>query len=263
MEDDAPAGELAAALAELYRAPHGAFVATRTRLVAARKAAADKPGATRLAAARRPTLSAWAVDQLWWEAPAAFEALFTTAAALRAGEPSARTAHREGIATLRARAAALLTEGGHAATEATLRKVTQTLAALAAAGSWAPDPPGMLVEDRDPPGFEAAGVIAAPAPPAPRAPPMSRDELAAERTRQRERAAAEAAEQQRREEQRARVRAERLRLETALRTTRADVGAQERELARRREELTEAEARLAKARTAADDLAAQLAALER
>lgn len=40
MEDDAPAGALAAALAELYRAPHGACVATRTRLIAARLAKA-------------------------------------------------------------------------------------------------------------------------------------------------------------------------------------------------------------------------------
>ena len=51
MEDDAPAGELAAELAELYRAPHEALVATEARLARARTAADDL--AAQLAALER------------------------------------------------------------------------------------------------------------------------------------------------------------------------------------------------------------------
>ncbi len=57
---------------------------------------------------------------------------------------------REALATLRGRAATLLTESGHGATESTLRKVTTTLSALAANGGFDPDPPGALGADREP-----------------------------------------------------------------------------------------------------------------
>ena len=42
--------------------------------------------ATRFAKLGRPTISAWAVNQLWWHARDAFDALFETAARLRKGD---------------------------------------------------------------------------------------------------------------------------------------------------------------------------------
>ncbi|MCW5891128.1 MAG: hypothetical protein KIT14_11335 [bacterium] len=154
------------ALQALYRASLADFVAQRKEGVAALRGAGDAAGAAELAARRRPTLSAWAVNQLYWQARPAFHALLSAAERMRGGDLAAAAAHRQAMATLRKRAAGLLGESGHAANEATLRRVTTTLAALAARGGFAPDLPGTLAEDRDPPGFEAMVGAVAPARPA-------------------------------------------------------------------------------------------------
>jgi len=258
------------AVASLFQGPLEHFVAERKRLAGELKAAGDKEAAARLGKLTRPPISAWVVDQLWWHARQAFEALFETAARLRGGELEATTAHRDAVAKLRAEAARLLTAAEHGATEATLRRVTQTLAALAAAGGWDPDPPGALSADRDPPGFEAIGisnVVELPAePPAnqPRSEPrpaavhdevgaardrrnaeanQQRDAAEAARRREHEAAAerAEAAAELRRvEAERAKTAAERHRLEAALRTARGDVVQRERDVARLERELAHA-----------------------
>jgi DNA repair exonuclease SbcCD ATPase subunit len=145
------------AVQELYQSPQDGFVAQRKRLSAELKAAGDKAGAAHLVKLGRPTLSAWAVNQLWWQARAAFDALFASAERLRAGDLGAAREHRDALATLRGRAATLLAEAGHASTDPTLRRVTTTLAALAAAGGFDPDPPGALASDREAPGFGVAG----------------------------------------------------------------------------------------------------------
>jgi hypothetical protein len=154
------------AVASLFQAPLEQFVAERKRLANELKAAGDKQAAARFAKLTRPPISAWVVDQLWWHARPAFEALFETAQRLRDGQLDATAAHRDAIARLRAEAAKILTGADHGATEATLRRATQTLAALAAAGGWDPDLPGALSADRDPPGFAAIGIGNAAASPA-------------------------------------------------------------------------------------------------
>ena len=256
------------AVAELYQAPHGAFVDERKRLAATLKAAGDKAAAGKLGKLGRPTISAWAVNQLWWHARDAFDGLLETAALLREGDLRATTAYREAIAKLRARATRILGDAGHGATEGTLRKVTQSLAALAASGRWDPDPPGALAADRDPPGFEAIGIAPSgedanhePAP-ASRVATMH-DELAELRTRK---AAAEAeataAERTRIEAERARIKAETHRLETALRATKAEIAAAERVVHKLREQLAHAEDNVAQAQAVADDLQTTLDELD-
>src|SRR5512139_175900 len=101
------------AVAALYQAPHGEFVNERKRLAGELKAAGDKAGATKLGKLSRPPISAWTVNQLWWQARADFEALFETAEKLRKGDLSAQTEHRDVIAKLRQRAQAILGEAGH------------------------------------------------------------------------------------------------------------------------------------------------------
>jgi hypothetical protein len=145
------------ALAALYRSSQELFVGERKRLAAELKAGGDKEGAARFGKLARPTLSAWAVNQLWWQARPLFEELLSSSERLRHGDRSAGSTHRDALTALRTRAAALLAEGGHAATDATLRRVTTTLSALAAAGGFEPEAPGALSADRDPPGFEAMG----------------------------------------------------------------------------------------------------------
>jgi len=144
-------------LQALYKVPLGDFVAARKRLADEMRGAGDRDGAERLARRRRPTASAWTVNQLYWHARDAFDALLAAAAQLRKGDLSHTNAYREALATLRQRAAAILQDAGHPATGATLQRVMGTLAAVAAAGGFDPDPPGALPADRDPPGFEAVG----------------------------------------------------------------------------------------------------------
>jgi len=146
------------ALASLYQAPHESFVAERKRLSAELKARGDREAAARLAKLTRPPISAWVVNQLYWREREAFDDLFATAERVQRGERSASAEHRAATLRLRARAAAILAEAGHANNESTLRRVTATLGALAAASSFDPDPPGALSADRDPPGFEAWGI---------------------------------------------------------------------------------------------------------
>jgi hypothetical protein len=146
------------AVAELYQAAHDGFVPERKRLAAELKAAGDKPGAARLLKLGRPTLSAWAVNQLWWQSRDSFEQLFAAAARLRAGDQAGAADRRDAVTVMKAKAAGILVQAGHALNEATLRRVTTTLSALAAAGGFEPDAPGALSADRDPPGFDAAGL---------------------------------------------------------------------------------------------------------
>ena len=147
------------AVRELYQAPLERFVAERKRLAGELRAAGDKAAASELLAKKRPSISAWAVNQLYWHARDAFDELLDSAQRLRGGHLDAQTAHRDALAKLRKRASAFLRDAGHAASEGTLRRVTTTLAAIAATGGWEPDLPGALVEDREPPGFGVPGLV--------------------------------------------------------------------------------------------------------
>jgi len=225
------------------------------------------------------------VDQLWWQARDGFDALFETARRLRDGNLEAMAAHREAIAKLRAEAAKILTSSEHTANEATLRRVTQTLSALAAAGGWDPDPPGALSADREPPGFEALGVSNdVPLPViADEAKQVSRhraqqaraehDDLArarrdaaeAERRREREVVAARAdaaAEMRRAEAERAKAAAERHRIEAALRTAQGDVTQREREVVKLERDLAAARNMVTQARAVVQGLEERLAHLD-
>ena len=234
------AGTYEDAVAELFLAPHANFVAERKRLAAELKAAGDKTGSTALGKLGRPPISAWAVNQLWRKAPAEFEMLFETAQQLRAGDLAATAAHREALAGLRGRAATILADAGNAANEATLRRVATTLSALAARGGFAPDLPGALSDDRDPPGFEAAGlprrVVVPPAPSAP--PPPGPPSVAANDDAERKAA----------EEQQEKALAERKRRESELAAARAQVQRLSGQLGELQREVLKLEGQLVKAR---------------
>src|SRR5262245_55956945 len=274
------------AVETLFQAPHEQFVAERKRLAGELKAAGDKDGAAKLAKLARPPISAWVVDQLWWRARDAFDVLFDTAERVRRGELGASGVHRDALAKLRAHAVQILIDAQHGTSEATLRRVTQTLSALAASGSWAPDPPGALSADRDPPGFEAIGLgNVVPFPVQPRiasgARPQAVDaeaettESAAERLpreadearhrREREAAAARAeaaADLRRAEAERARAAAERQRLEAALRTARGDVAQREREVVKLERDLAYARSLVDQARDVVAGLEERLGQLD-
>lgn len=229
-----PAADYEQALELLYRAPHEQFVAERKRLAGELKNAGHKSEAAALAKLERPPLSAWAVNQLYWRERETFDALLETAERLRAGDRGAGALHREATTALRARAGRLLTESGHAASEATLRRVASTLAALAAEGGFAPDPAGALRADRDAPGFAALeGAVLPEAPPraAPRA-PAAKGAKAGDAAAEHRRKAEAEAEAQRRERERARRRAERQRLEAELSAAKSEAREQRQALER-------------------------------
>ncbi len=269
------------ALQELYQVPLSQFVAERKRLAGELKAAGDTAGAKRLLARTRPTVSAWIVNQLYWHARDAFDEMLATAEQLRKGHIKASGHHREALAKLRQRAAVMLEDSGHAATEATLRRVTATLSALAATGSFDPDPPGALAADRDPPGFEAIGIPSEPPEeedveeeeeepaPAPKR-HAGKDDLAKARAaRERDQAAeaearrrAEMAEKKRREEEEKRRKAERHKLETALRAARGELDTRERALKQLEKQLDKARDEVDEAQQLIETITAKLAELD-
>ena len=270
------------AVSELYRAPHASFVSERRRLAGELKAEGDKSGAERLAKLGRPPISAWAVNQLWWHAREAFDELFDTATQLRKGKLSASPAHRKAIAKLEVLARQLLSEAGHSANDATLRRIAMTLSGLAAAGSFEPDAPGALTKDREPPGFEAFGIASLGGeqvedePAARETSAHGSAELvkakgreidakrlgeaaAAKRKRDAE-AEAEAAERKREAEAQAKRRAQRAKLESKLRDAKMALAEREHERGRIAEQLATAERGVERARASVDAAQAELEA---
>lgn len=165
----AEAVDVEAAVAALYRLPLGGFVAARDQLARRLRAAGDREAARQVAALRRPSVSAWAANQLAQAAPSAMAELLEAGAALQtaqqealAGQPgAARTlraagAHqRAAVARLTQRAETLLVRAGHAASDATLTRLAATLQAAATgdAATRAALAEGRLAGDLDPAGF--------------------------------------------------------------------------------------------------------------
>ena len=256
------------AVTTLYQALLSDFVAERKRLALELKAAGDKDAAASFAKLVRPPVSAWAVNQLWRREREAFEALLAAAGRVKVGDREASQAHRQALARLREAAARLLQGAGNAATETTLRRVATTLAALAATGGFAPDAPGALTADRDPPGFEALdfGTPTATAIEVSAAIVASTDEtseaVAARRAQEAEKRRAEEAERRRAEEaERQRRLAERERLSARLREAEQQRDSQQRDLQRLRTELEAAEQSLKKTQALRQQLEAELASL--
>ena len=240
----------------LYRARLADFVAERKRLANELKAAGDKQLSGRVAKLGRPSVSAWAVNQLWWHERETFEALLGAAARMKNGDRDAGKQHRELLAELRERAARLLLDAGSAASDGTLRRVTTTLSALAASGGFEPDPPGALVADRDPPGFEALeGMLSGTsATTTANATPAAARDVEAEKRLEQERRRAE-------DEARERRLAERERLSGALREAQVLRDAQQFALSQLRSELDAAEQNLRKTQALVAEIEASLSSL--
>jgi hypothetical protein len=243
------------ALQRLCQVPVANYLAERKRLAAELRARGDEAGATQIAKRPKPSASVWVVNHLYWTARDVFDEMLAAASPLRRGELRASKAYHDTIATLRRRAAIALKDAGVSASDVTLRRVATTLAAIAAAGGFEPDPPGALAADRDPPGFAAVSVVAKPAEGAPHAAP------APDRTAARVRAA-EAMERKRREAERARRKAERSRVQQELRTATAEVRQRERAFARLEQQVRDADQALSAARAMMQDLERRLAELD-
>ncbi|HEV8688527.1 MAG TPA: hypothetical protein VGQ84_14690 [Gaiellaceae bacterium] len=211
----------------LYELPLGDFTAARNAL-------AKKLGTADVRKLKKPTVPAWAVNQLARRREVDMRRLLRAGEALESAQreavaggdqkafENARRDEREAVRKLRSEAAALLGADGHPASDANLERIARTLHAGAATeeGRTALRE-GRLSEELEPRGFEAfAGVTPAPArkrrtgeraPARPRA--DGRLRKAREEATEARRAADEAermAEKARRAAERARERAERL-----------------------------------------------------
>jgi hypothetical protein len=136
---EAGPGDAAGALDRLYAAPFDDFVPTRREMVAALRAGGDVVGARAVAAAAKPSRTAWALNQVARNRPellaAALEARTKAAAAQTSGDAlraSAR-AYRDCLAALVQAAGEALHEGGGELTALQGRRISATVQAIAGA----------------------------------------------------------------------------------------------------------------------------------
>jgi hypothetical protein len=184
--------ELEAVEDALFRGPRERFVADRNAAAQRLKAQGRSEAAARLRALAKPSISAWAVNQLWWTARAQMEGLIEAsrdvAAALRTGggpaaQAAAGQARRRALEGLSGTAADVLRGAGHAAGASMLRRISTTLEALAthaAVGGAGAHMLGRLTDDLEPPGLaQVMGLGTAAATPPPAVAAVHEDEAAA------------------------------------------------------------------------------------
>jgi hypothetical protein len=256
---------------EPYQVPLGQFVAIRDALAGRLEAAGDADAAATVQRFRKPSVGAWAANQVVWHARDEWERLRKAAQTLRekhekAAPPlelrEASRERREALQSCEARAAELLAGDGHAVNPAVVQKAGHSLLALAHGAVGVA--PGRLERELPPPGVEAlAGVtLAAPKPrtapavspaPVPRTHPRSGRETADRSTGALGNASRE--ERTRQRMQLAAAEARRTETRQALRKARARLRAAEE----RRDAL---DAQLGAARRACDDARRQVEAAE-
>jgi hypothetical protein len=164
----APLVDVNAEIDRLYQRPLEEFVEARKRLAGNREAAG------RVRALKKPSLSAWVVNQLHWQSPEAFDRLLDAGDRLRAiqremleGRPATALAEATGarqraIDALLKEAGRIARAAGVAFTQATRQRTISTLEAIASHGR-SPDRPdvGRLDTDVDPPGISLLSALAA------------------------------------------------------------------------------------------------------
>lgn len=158
-------GKLNAEVDELFKLPLAEFTGARNALAARLKQSGRAGDANLVKTLSKPSVSAWTVNQLYWNHRKAFDALLAAGQRIRKAQTSGLAgksmresldARREALVHLSDLATSLLIEAGHNPGLETIRRVTTTLEALSALGSLEDGPtPGRLSQDVDPPGFES------------------------------------------------------------------------------------------------------------
>lgn len=145
----------------LFRLPLAEFTGARNTLAARLKKDGSPNDAERVKLLTKPSVSAWAVNQLYWNHREEFEQLIAAGKRFRPAQKAAEMrdsldARREVLAELSELATELLSEAGHSPALDTLRRVTTTLEAVSAYALLPDGPtPGRLSNDLDPPSFES------------------------------------------------------------------------------------------------------------
>src|SRR5689334_21043185 len=252
-------GETLAEIDDLFALPLDEFTAARNELAKRLKREGDAEAAAQVQALPKPSVAAWAVNQLARREPEAVRSLLNVAARLRSAQErslkgeraadelrAAQAEERETIRSLTRASEAVLRAAGRPASGPTLERVSSLLRAAAV------DEPGRtaLREGRlsgevEVSGFDAFAGLQLPAKGSGRRAAAASDDLAERRRQKRE------------------LERRRKQLEKRVRTLEAGAEAAEREAERARQSADEAEAAAAERRRAAEEAAAELADLEK
>lgn len=159
-------GKLKDEVDDLFKLPLAEFIDARNALAKRLKASGRADDANLVKTLVKPSVSAWTVNQLYWNHRVAFDRLVAAGQRFHKAQTSSAAgkladlrgsldARREALVRLSDLAESLLSEAGHNASPDTMRRVTTTLEAISAHASAADGPTlGRLSQDVDPPGFE-------------------------------------------------------------------------------------------------------------
>jgi valyl-tRNA synthetase len=179
--------EIDGSIAELYQLPLDEFTGARNAL-------AKSSGDASIKKLEKPSLAAWAVNQLYWRQREIYDELIKTSGQVRtaykqmlAGKSADVRApevfHNEAMRKSKDAIRALLEAAGHSSSDGVMTPITETLDALPTM-----DPPGRLTKPLRRTGFEALqGVTIAARPSKPVAPKVEPPKPAAESERDRKR----------------------------------------------------------------------------
>lgn len=160
-------GKLEDAVDALFKLPLAEFTAARNALAAHLKRERRADDATLVKSLAKPSVTAWAVNQLYWKHHQAFETLLAAGKRFRQVQTSTRSSkatemreslnsRREALSVLSELATSLLRDAGHNPTADTIHRISTTLEAISAHTSPSEGPTlGRLTHDVDPPGFES------------------------------------------------------------------------------------------------------------
>ena len=165
-----PDGKLEDEIDALFTLPLAEFTSERNALAARLKKEGRANDADRVRLLGKPPVSAWAVNQLYWDHRDAFDELIAASKHFRpassrlagrvAGMRDSLDARREALTNLSTLAEELLREAGHNPSPDTMRRVLTTLEALSAYALLPDGPtPGRLTQDVDPPSFESLALL--------------------------------------------------------------------------------------------------------
>jgi hypothetical protein len=152
---------------EIFKLPLAEFIAARDALVKRLKQNGRADDAALVKALAKPPVSAWTVNQLYWNHRSSFEQLLAAGQRFHKAQMSASAgkvanmrgsleARRQALAELAQLAELVLSEAGHNPSHDTIRRIITTLEAVSAYASVSDGPTlGRLSQDVDPPGFES------------------------------------------------------------------------------------------------------------
>ena len=156
----------------LFRLPLAEFTGARNTLASRLKQERRPNDAERVKLLSKPSISAWTVNQLYWNHREEFDQLIATGkrfgparvARKAAGMRDSLDARREVLIELSDLATALLRDAGHNPAQDTIRRIVTTLEAMSAYALLPDGPiPGRLTQDLDPPSFDSlASLMSAP-----------------------------------------------------------------------------------------------------